>query len=77
MNHRKWKRHKYCKTDHNFEIYKVARNRVTPEPKKSKYYFEKDLTARIKTENKLFGAMSERKLKQKLLLEISSKKMVN
>ena len=68
VKHRKWKKYKYCKTDQNFEIYKVARNRVTTELKKSKYYFEKDLAARIKTENKLFWGYVRAKTQTKTIV---------
>ena len=45
---------KFCKTDENFDPYKVALNKVTAELKKLKYYFENDLASRHKTEKKLF-----------------------
>ena len=50
IKHRKWKKFKYCKTDENYSAYKTS----VSELRKSKYYYEKDLAARIKTDNKLF-----------------------
>ena len=47
-------KYKYCKTDENFSSYKEARNKVVSELKMSKYYYESDLAARIKTDSKLF-----------------------
>ena len=54
IKHRKWKKYKYCKSEENFSSYKVERNKVVTELKKSKYHYEKDLATRIKTDNKLF-----------------------
>ena len=52
--HRKWLKYKYCKSPVNFNQYKIARNAVTLELRSAKYAYEKDLAARIKTDNKLF-----------------------
>lgn len=47
IKHRKWKKYKYCKLEENFSSYKVERNKVVTELKKSKYHYEKDLAQRI------------------------------
>ena len=53
---KKWLKYmyKYCKSPVNFNQYKIARNAVTLELRSAKYAYEKDLAARIKTDNKLF-----------------------
>ena len=35
--HRKWKKIKYCKTEENYSAYKIERNKVVSELRKSKY----------------------------------------
>ena len=45
--------YKYCKTDSNFQQYKVARNKVSSELRKSNYSYEKDIALKIKDNNKL------------------------
>ena len=65
MKHRKWKRYKYCKNEENFNNYKVARNIVVKELRKSKYSYEKDLATRIKTDSKLFWSHVRAKTKTK------------
>ena len=52
--HKKWLKYKYCKSHENFNNYKSARNRVTLELCNAKYAYDKNLAARIKTDNKLF-----------------------
>ena len=68
IKHRKWKKFKYCKTDENYSAYKTERNKVVSELRKSKYYYEKDLAARIKTDNKLFWSHVRAKTKTKSTL---------
>ena len=53
------------KTEHNDTQYKVARNNVSTELRRSKYNNEKDLAAKIKTENKLFWSYVRSKTKTK------------
>ena len=47
--HTKWQKYKHCKT-----TARKARNLVISELRKGKYLYEKDLAAKIKTDNKLF-----------------------
>ena len=68
IKHRKWKKYKYCKTEENYSAYKTERNKVVSELRKSKYYYEKDLAARIKTDNKLFWSHVRAKTKTKSTL---------
>ena len=68
IKHRKWKKYKYCKSEENFSSYKVERNKVVTELKKSKYHYEKDLATRIKTDNKLFWSHVRAKTKTKSTL---------
>ena len=68
VKHRQWKKFKYCKTDENYSSYKTERNKVVSELRKSKYYYEKDLAARIKTDNKLFWSHVRAKTKTKSTL---------
>ena len=68
IKHRKWKKFKYCKTDENYSAYKIERNKVVSELRKSKYCYEKDLAARIKTDNKLFWSHVRAKTKTKSTL---------
>ncbi|MEW8544372.1 MAG: reverse transcriptase domain-containing protein, partial [Candidatus Thiodiazotropha sp.] len=63
--HTKWLKYKYCKTAENYGNYKKARNIVTTELRRGKYFYEKDLTARIKNENKLFWGYVRSKTKTK------------
>ena len=63
--HTKWLKYQYCKTDLNYDAYKVARNEATLQLRKSKYSYEKDLTTRIKTENKLFWSYVRNNTKTK------------
>ena len=53
--HKKWLKYKYCKSNENFNNYKSARNCVTLELRYAQYAYKKNLAARIKTDNKLFG----------------------
>ena len=54
QKHKKWLKYKYSKSHENFNNYKSARNRVNLELHNAKYAYEKNLAARIKTDNKLF-----------------------
>ena len=56
---------KYCKNVENFNKYKVVRNIVVKELRKSKYSYEKDLATRIKTDSKLFWSHVRAKTKTK------------
>ncbi|XP_069139173.1 uncharacterized protein [Argopecten irradians] len=49
-----WTKYLHCKSAHNFAEYKMARNRATQTLRHSKYYYEKDLADKIKTNPKLF-----------------------
>lgn len=49
----------------NYDKYKNSRNIVTSELRKAKYMYEKDLTAKIKTDNKLFWGYVRSKTKTK------------
>ena len=62
--HTKWQKYKHGKTTANYKIYKKARNLVISELKKGKYLYEKDLAAKIKTDNKLFWDMLDHKVTQ-------------
>ena len=62
---KKKKKNKDCKTDENFSSYKEAINKVVSELKTSKYYYERDLAARIKTNSKLFWSHVRAKTKTK------------
>ena len=61
----KMAKYKHCKTTANYEIYKKARNLVISELRKGKYLYEKDLAAKIKTDNKLFLGYVRSKSKTK------------
>ena len=50
---------------HNYDQYKKARNLVISELRKAKYYHEKDLATKIKTNSKLFWGYMRSKLKTK------------
>ena len=63
--HKKWSKYKYCKYHENFNQYKIARNHVTEELLNAKYFFEKNLPAKIKTDNKLFWNYVRQKSKTK------------
>ena len=67
VKHRKWKRYKYCKSVQNFTNYKIARNSVVKELRKSKYNYEKDLATRIKTDSKLFWSQNQNKVNNRCL----------
>ena len=49
----------------NYDKYKNSRNIVTSELRKAKYMYEKDLTVKIKTDNKLFWGDIRSKTKTK------------
>ena len=63
--HQKWLKFKYCNTVKNFNRYKQARNTVTTELRKAKYNYEKDLSAKIKTDNKIFWSYVRKQSKTK------------
>ena len=65
QKHSKWSKYQHCKSDRNYEEYKTARIRVISELTKAKYYHEKDLAAKIKTNSKLFSGYVRSKLKTK------------
>ena len=65
VKHRKWQKFKHCSTEQNYEIYKIARNTVTAELRKAKYIYEKDLSVKIKSENKLLWSYVRSKTKTK------------
>ena len=48
--HTKWHKYLNNKTEQNYTKYKVARNNVITELDRSKYNYERDLAAKIKTE---------------------------
>ena len=50
-------------TSSNYSSYKSARNKVTSELRKAKYDYKKDLTSRINSDNKIFGATLDPKPK--------------
>ena len=56
---------KNCKTVENFNRYKIVRNIVTAEIRKAKYNYEKDLSAKIKTDNKIFWSYVRKQSKTK------------
>ena len=63
--HQKWLKFKHCPTDENFNVYKVAKNHVTAEIRKTKYEYEKNLSAKIKTDNKIFWSYVRKHSKTK------------
>ena len=63
--HTKWQKNKHCKTTANYEVYKKTRNLVISELRKGKYLYEKDLAAKLKTDNKLFWVYVRSKSKTK------------
>lgn len=65
IKHQKWLKYKYCKNADNFQRYKIARNIVTAEVRKARYNYEKDLAAKIKTDNKIFWSYVRQKTKNK------------
>ena len=65
QKHSKWTKYQHCKTDTNYDQYKKARNLVISELRKAKYYHEKDLATKIKTNSKLFWGYVRSKLKTK------------
>ena len=54
QKHSKWTKYQHCKTDTNYDQYKKARNLVISELRKAKFYHEKDLATKIKSNSKLF-----------------------
>ena len=66
--HSKWTKYQHCKSDVNYAQYKIARNLVISELRKAKYDYEKDLAAKIKTNNKLFWGYVRSKLKTKSMI---------
>ena len=63
-----WLKFKHCQTEENFNIYKTARNRVTAEVRKAKYEYEKNLSAKIKTDNKIFWSYVRKQTKTKTVV---------
>ena len=63
--HTKWQKYLHNKSDQNYTQYKIARNNVITELRRSKYNYEKDLAAKIKTGNKLFWSYVRSKMKTK------------
>lgn len=66
--HKKWLKYQHCMTDENYDIYKKARTKVKSEIRKSNYQFEKDLTTKIKQDNKLFWSYVRSKSKTKTVV---------
>ena len=60
--HTKWQKYLHNKSDPN---HKIARNNVITELRISKYNYENDLAAKIKTDNKLFWSYVRSKMKTK------------
>ena len=54
QKHSKWTKYQHCKSDINYDQYKIARNKVISELRKDKYFHEKDIAAKIKTNSKFF-----------------------
>ena len=52
-------------TSSNYSNYKSARNKVTSELRKAKYNYEKDLSTRINSDNKIFWSYVRSKTKVK------------
>ena len=65
QKHSKWTKYQHCKSDTNYDQYKKARNLVISELRKAKYYHEKDLATKIKTNSQLFWGYVRSKLKTK------------
>ena len=63
--HTKWQKYLHNKSDQNYTQYKIARNNVITKLRRSKYNYEKDLAAKIKTDNKLFWSYVHSKMKTK------------
>ena len=63
--HQKWLKFKHCQTEENFNAYKLARNHVTAEIRSAKYNYEKNLSAIIKTDNKIFWSYVRKQSKTK------------
>ena len=63
--HTDWQKYKHCKITANYEVYKKARNLAISDLRKRKYLYEKDLAAKIKTDNKLFWRYVRSKSKTK------------
>ena len=65
QKHSKWTKYQHYKSDMNFNKNKIARNKVVSELRKAKYFHEKDLAAKIKTNSKPFWGYVRSKLKTK------------
>ena len=61
--HTKWQKYLHTKTETNYAHYKVARNNVITELRRSKNNYEKDLTAKMKISSS--GAMYAPKPRKK------------
>ena len=61
--HSKWQNFVHNKTDQNHTQFKIARNEVVSELRRSKYSYEQDLATKIKTDNKLFWSYVRSKIK--------------
>ena len=61
----KWTKHQHCKSDINYNQYKVIRNKTISELRKTKYFHEKDLAVKVKTYSKLLWGYVRSKLKTK------------
>ena len=73
--HQKWLKFKHCRTKENFNIYKSVRNRVSAEIRKAKYNYKKNLSAKIKTDNKIFKSYVRKQSKTKTV--VSKLQMIN
>ncbi|XP_021355124.1 uncharacterized protein LOC110451433 [Mizuhopecten yessoensis] len=62
---RHWIKYLHCKTTENFVKYQKTRNIATKAVRKSKYHYEEDLAAKIKTNPKLFWTHVRSKTKVK------------
>jgi hypothetical protein len=65
---KRWTKYLYCKSDINYERYKIARNNVIYELRTAKYHYEQDLANKIKTDSKLFWKYVKSKTKTKSVL---------
>ena len=63
--HQKWLKFKHCRTEENFNVYKLARTHVTAEIRKAKYNYENNLSTKIKTDNKIFWSYVRKQSKTK------------
>ena len=66
--HSKWTKFQHCKSENNYDQYKIAKNRAIAELRKAKCHHEKDLATNIKTNSKLFWGYVRSKLKRKAAL---------